>query len=261
MGGYAGLAEVRAQLHEARDTAEAMRSGGVDSVVIGPQGEQQVYSLASTDRPYRLIVEAMNEGAATVTPRGTILNANPKLAAMIGRNLLGLVGSAVLDLVPDAHRPTFGRLIEVGAGDSARGEVDLTGPDGTAVPVLLAVSGFDLDGTFLRCLILTDLTAQRAAENQAAMTHEALRESEERLSVLFNNAPIGMSEVALSGELVRANTLFCQIIGYTVDELRSPRRTRTLLSPMIMAPNSPATPARRGDRHLFDRKALLAQGR
>ena len=139
---------------------------------------------------------------------------------MIGRNLLELVGSAVLDLVPDAHRATFGRLIEV-AGDSARGEVDLTGPDGTAVPVLLAVSGFDLDGTFLRCLILTDLTAQRAAENQAAMTHEALAESEERLRVLFNNAPIGMSEVALSGELVRANSLFCQIIGYTVDELRS----------------------------------------
>jgi signal transduction histidine kinase len=32
------------------------------------------------------------------------------------------------------------------------------------VPVLLAVSGFELDGMFLRCLVLTDLTAQRSAE-------------------------------------------------------------------------------------------------
>jgi PAS domain S-box-containing protein len=144
--------------------------------VIGPPGQQQVYSLASADRPYRLIVEAMNEGAATVTPRGTILNVNPRLAAMTGQNVTELVGSAVLELIPDAHRAKFARLIDVGAGASARGEVDLTGPDGTAVPVLLAVSGFDLDGTFLRCLVLTDLTAQRAADNQAAKAHDALRE-------------------------------------------------------------------------------------
>ena len=42
--------------------------------------------------------------------------------------------------------------------------MDLTGSGGTTVPVLLAVSGFDLDGMLLRCLVLTDLTAQRAAD-------------------------------------------------------------------------------------------------
>ena len=47
-----------------------------------------------------------------------------------------------------------------------RGEVDLTRSGGTTVPVLLAVSGFDLDGMLLRCLVLTDLTTQRAAETR-----------------------------------------------------------------------------------------------
>ena len=56
--------------------------------------------------------------------------------------------------------------------------------DGTSVPVLLAVSGFDLDGMLLRCLVLTDLSAQRAAEAQAAAAHQALRVSEERLRAL-----------------------------------------------------------------------------
>ena len=70
----------------------------------------------------------------------------------------------MLNLVPGAWRPAFTRLLDVGAGASTRGEVELTGPDGAAVPVLLAVSGFDLDGMLLRCLVLTDLTAQRAAE-------------------------------------------------------------------------------------------------
>ena len=77
----AELAEVRAQLREAQQTIEAIRGGGIDSLMIGPPGQEQVYALVSADRPYRLIVEAMNEGAATVSPRGVILNANPRLGA------------------------------------------------------------------------------------------------------------------------------------------------------------------------------------
>jgi PAS domain S-box-containing protein len=162
--GQADLAEVREQLREARETIEAIRSGGIDSLVIGAPGEEQVYALASVDRPYQLIVRAMNEGAATVSPRGVILDANPRLGSMTGRAAAELIGTAVLDLVPDAQVPEFARLIDVGASDSARGEIELSGPDGTTAPVLLAVSGFDLDGMFMRCLVLTDLSAQRAAE-------------------------------------------------------------------------------------------------
>ena len=160
----ADLAEVRAQLREAYEAIEAIRSGDVDSLVIGAPGQEQIYALASADRPYRLIVAAMNEGAATISPRGIILDANPRLGAMTGQTGTQLAGTAVLDLVPSAHRPAFARLLDVGAGDSARGEVELSGPGGTTIPALLAVSGFDLDGMLLRCLVLTDLTAQRRAE-------------------------------------------------------------------------------------------------
>jgi PAS domain S-box-containing protein len=160
------LAEVRAQLRELQQTIEAIRTGGVDSLIVGPPGQEQVYALATADRSYRLIVEAMNEGTATVSPRGVILDANPRLGSMTGQNVSELLGTPVLDLIPAAHRPAFARLLDVGAGDSTRGEVDLTGSGGTTVPVLLAVSGFDLDGMLLRCLVLTDLTAQRAAESQ-----------------------------------------------------------------------------------------------
>ena len=105
----AELAEVRAQLREAHETIEAIRSGEVDSLVIGPPGQEQIYALDSATRPYRLIVAAMNEGAATISRRGIILDANPRLAAMTGQTGTQLAGTAVLDLVPSAHRPAFGR--------------------------------------------------------------------------------------------------------------------------------------------------------
>jgi PAS domain S-box-containing protein len=170
----AELAEVRAQLRELQQTIEAVRAGGFDSLIIGPPGQEQVHY--TTDRSYRLIVEAMSEGAATVSTSGVILGANPRLGSMTGRNASELIGTPVLDLIAEAHRPAFARLLDVAVGESARAEVDLTGSGGTTVPVLLAVSGFDLDGMLQQCLVLTDLTAQRAAESQAAKAREAVRE-------------------------------------------------------------------------------------
>jgi PAS domain S-box-containing protein len=170
------IVELRAQLHEAHETIEAIRRGAVDSLVIGPPGQEQVYTLASADRTYRLIMEAMSEGAATISPRGVILDVNPRLCVMTGQSVTQLTGASVLSLVPAASRPELSRLLDLGPGGSTRGEVDLNGPYGTTVPVLLAVGGFDLDGMLLRCLVLSDLTAQRAAEGRAAQAHEALRE-------------------------------------------------------------------------------------
>ena len=170
----AELAEVRAQLRELQQTVEAIRTGSVDSLIIGPPGQEQVHQI--TDRSYRLIVEAMNEGAATVSTGGEILGANPRLGSMTRQSVSELTGTPALDLIAEAHRPAFARLLDVAIGESARGEVDLIRSDGTIVPVLLAVSGFDLDGMLLRCLVFTDLTALRAAESQAAQAYEAVRE-------------------------------------------------------------------------------------
>jgi PAS domain S-box-containing protein len=213
----AELAEMRAQLRELQQLIEAIRTGGVDSLLIGPPGQEQVHFTA--DRSYRLIVEAMHEGAATVSTSGVILAANPRLGSMTGHIPSELIGTPVLDLIAEPRRPAFARLLDVAVGESARGEVDLTVSGGTTVPVQLAVSGFDLDGMLVRCLVLTDLTAQRAA----------LSAAEVRLRVLFDNAPIGVGEVTLSGELVRVNEYFCQFVGYTADEVLSMRGMTDLL--------------------------------
>jgi PAS domain S-box-containing protein len=228
----AELAEVRAQLRELQQTIEAIRTGGVDSLVIGPPGQEQVYALGSADRPYRLIVEAMNEGAATVSARGVILDANPRLGSMTGRPATELVGTPVLGLIPDGHRSAFARLLDVGAGDSARGEMELTGPDGTTLPVQLAVGGFDLDGMFLRCLVLTDLSAQRAAETEAAVAHEALRMSEAEVRTL--NTGLEARVLQRTADLGRANKNLQSLTYSVAHDLRTPLRGLCGFSEMLL---------------------------
>jgi len=55
------------------ETLRVIRSGEVDALVVnGPNGDR-IFTLQSLEQPYRELVEAMNEGALTVAPNGTIL--------------------------------------------------------------------------------------------------------------------------------------------------------------------------------------------
>ncbi|HXR58087.1 MAG TPA: PAS domain S-box protein, partial [Burkholderiales bacterium] len=61
---------------------------------------------------------------------------------------------------------------------------------------------------------ITDITAQREAE-------EALRQSEERFRRTFELASSGLAHVGLDGRFVRANRRVCEIFGYSEQELRA----------------------------------------
>ena len=52
-------------------------------MVAGPAG-QQVYTLENADRPYRVLVEQMQEGAVTLSENGTILYCNERFATLVG---------------------------------------------------------------------------------------------------------------------------------------------------------------------------------
>ncbi|MEH1982020.1 MAG: PAS domain S-box protein [Nostoc sp.] len=61
-------------------------------------------------------------------------------------------------------------------------------------------------------IILADVTA-------AKLTEVALRESEERFRTIFNQATVGITLLALDGQFLQVNPAFCEITGYSVEEL------------------------------------------
>ncbi len=62
----------------------AIRQGEVDALVVSGPNRDQIYALQGAEHPYRVLVESINEGALTLTERGTIIYCNEAFAGVVG---------------------------------------------------------------------------------------------------------------------------------------------------------------------------------
>lgn len=100
-------------------------------------------------------------------------------------------------------------------GESSIGEiVDIECFDGTRKTILNSAvpirdSNQEIIGAVVVNEDITDLRHMQAA----------LRESEERFKKVFEEGPVGIAIVGLDYRFIDANSIFCQIVGYTKEEL------------------------------------------
>ena len=167
------IEDLRIRLEEAEETLRAIRSGEVDAlVVLGPEGEQ-VYTLKDANQPYRVLVETMNEGTATVAPDGAILYSNNRLAAMLRMPLEKVTGTSMRLHITESDLPIFDDLLKKSLQTACQGELTLKATEGT-LPVQLSLSPVRSEGMDCAVTVITDLTEQKKSE-------EALRRASETL--------------------------------------------------------------------------------
>jgi PAS domain S-box-containing protein len=167
--------ELVARLSEAEETLRAIRSGEVDAIVVNRQGEEKVFTLQGADHTYRVFVERMNEGAAVLSSDHTVLHCNSRFARFLGARLQSVIGSSMLDLVwPDDH-PKLDALLRRAAQRNCRGEIRLQSRKGTALSVQLSLNPLRLDSTRAVCLIASDLSETKRAEQELRASSEQLR--------------------------------------------------------------------------------------
>ena len=163
----AEIERLRQQLHDAEQTILALRSGGVDAFVMhGPDGDQ-IYALQSADRPYRLLVESMQQGAATLQTDGVILYFNRRLAELLSADPAKFPGAAVTEFVPSDQLAVWQALLAQGAAGASSGETYLLRGDGRRLPVHLTLSALPRAGQRLISLLVSD-----------SSEHEVRREAE-----------------------------------------------------------------------------------
>ena len=183
--------ELRERMQDAEDAVRALRAGEADALFVDSGGEQ-VYTLELPDKPYRLLVEQMHQGAATLTTDGKIIYCNARFIDLLRRPLRALIGQPIYHFaVPDSER-LLESLLRDGQHAEVEGEVTLQRADGTIVVAFLGVCMMR-EGIRGSCLILRDLSEQRHYR-ELQRTQESLRASEERLELAQRAGRIGTFE-------------------------------------------------------------------
>ena len=117
----AEIEDLRARLLEAEETLRAIRRGEVDALVVaGPRGEQ-VFTLEGADHSYRIFLEAMHEGAATLTADGVILYCNRRFAEIVGTPLEEVIGGSLFRFVREADRAELESILRAGSEGVGQG--------------------------------------------------------------------------------------------------------------------------------------------
>lgn len=181
------IQRLRSRLAEVEESLGAIQRGEVDALVVAGPGGDQIFTLQGAEHPYRVMVEAINEGAATLLFDGTILYSNRQLAKMLDLPLEKLIGKTFPEIFPLQARLAIEEMLCQARLGGVRGEVELPQHGGSMLPVQLSLSPFHDSGTDALCLVATDLSQQKRAEMERILAERALNEQETRNKLVLSN--------------------------------------------------------------------------
>ncbi len=140
---------------------------------------------------------------------------NDTLAAMFGYRREALIGRCLLELIHPDDRDRIWALRESFSADlldKAACEARGLRLDGSVIYLDISFSAATIGNTNAVIGAIQDITDKHKA-------YEYVRESEEFFRTAFENANMGVIFVNLHGKLMRVNSRFCEITGYSEAEL------------------------------------------
>ncbi|WP_201836048.1 PAS domain-containing sensor histidine kinase [Microvirga zambiensis] len=179
-------------------------------------------AFRESEARYRLFSEETREGVV-IHDGGVILDCNPAYARMFGYD----------DVADVVGRPSIAFVIPESAallqeknalGQEGPYEILACRKDGSVFPAEFVGRETTWKGRKVRIGLARDLTQRKRRE-------AALRESEAHLAAIFDQTAAGFSEGDLSGRFLRVNDRFCEITGYTREELLNGLRMQDVTHP------------------------------
>jgi diguanylate cyclase (GGDEF)-like protein/PAS domain S-box-containing protein len=191
----------------------------LDGAVAAEQPREEWQPPEGEDR-YRIIVETASEGIWTIDAANTTTFVNRALAEMLGYEPQEMLGKSVFDFMAPEMVEAAQRSLQLRReGVPEQLEFPLCAKDGREVWTLMATSSlWDPGGGYAGALaMLTDITAQKAAEVEHARLAAIVRSSADSI--------IGMSS---DGVIESWNEASSRLYGYVATEALGQRAPRLL---------------------------------
>ncbi|RZI44123.1 PAS domain S-box protein [Herbaspirillum sp. HC18] len=169
--------------------------------------------LEASEARYRALYENSHDAILLTRPAdGAVLAANTAACRLFGYPDQELLSMHRDDLL-DSSDPRFVKAWEERAAvGSAAAELTFIRKDGTRFEARASSKLFaDENGSQLACTGIHDITERKQAE-------DALRRSEEKFRLLYENAPVGIIQIDQNGYVTSANQKFAEISGYSPEE-------------------------------------------
>ncbi|HUB27364.1 MAG TPA: PAS domain S-box protein, partial [Tepidisphaeraceae bacterium] len=175
--------------------------------------KQAEEALGKSEQRFRTFVDHATDAFFLFDGNYVVLDVNRQACQSLGYTREELLGMTPKDFDPDIT-PDFlaqiNRTLE--AGEPMSFEARHRRKDGTIFPVEVRGQAFWEGGRPFRVASSRDITERKQAE-------AALRESEARFRGTFENAAVGIAHCDLHGRYLRVNQRYCDILGYSREEL------------------------------------------
>ena len=181
--------------------------------------EHKVREIRRSEARKSAVLEASLDCIVTMDHRGRIMEFNPAAERTFGFSKDQVIGREVAELlIPErlraSHRAGLSHQLSTQSSTLVAKRVELPAlrSDGTEFLCEIAITQVDLPGNPVFTAFLRDVSEERA-------TRDALRESEEVFRGAFRSSRLGLVLIRLNGEYIDVNDAFCQMVGYSKDEL------------------------------------------
>ena len=171
----------------------------------------------SAERRFGAVLEATSDWVSIADRDNNLVYVNPAGRRMVGIGIdEDITGKRIGEFSPAwARERVLGEGLPIARRSGAwRGNLARLHRDGHEIPVSqVIVARMAPDGEVdFYATIARDMTRERAAE-------AALRESEERFRIAFEQAPIGITLIDLNGRFVQVNDAYCKTVRRSRAEL------------------------------------------
>ena len=173
--------------------------------------------LAESQRQYRDLVETSHNVIWTVDLEGRFTFLNQASRAVFGRDPEEMIGRRFHEFVPEdqhqANDEIFARMLREG-----RDVIDYSNricrKDGS-IAILNSNARIILDAQGQ----MIGISGMSQDTTEVVRAQEAIAQSEARFRGLFDQAAVGMCIASTEGIFLRTNERFCEIVGYSAEEI------------------------------------------
>jgi len=202
-------------------TATIIRNTGRDLVgvleILEDISERKIAEIAlqESEKKYRTLLETTDTGFCILDSQGNVLDANSEYVRLSGHSSLEeILGRSVTEWTAEHNLQKNVEEIKkcIQQGFVRNLEIDYVDKHGKTTPIEINATVIYTDNNQRILTLCRDISERKRAE-------EALQEREEQFRATFEQAAVGIAQVAPEGRFLRVNQRLCDIVGYTNEEL------------------------------------------